>query len=67
MGLNDALSGAVLIVAVVIVVLGVVRALMDGQRLWAIGMAVATALYAPLGVVLAIVYTARVRKALPAG
>lgn len=57
-----ALNGLVFIVSIVIVVVAVVLALRDGQRLWTLGMAIATAVYAPLGVVLAIVYVARVRR-----
>ena len=57
-----ALNGVVFIVSVAIVVVGVVVALRDGQRLWTLGMAIATAVYAPLGVVLAIVYMLRVRR-----
>lgn len=56
-----ALNGIVFIVSVAIVVVAVVMALRDGQRVWTLGMAIATAVYAPLGVVLAIVYVARVR------
>lgn len=57
-----ALNGLVFIVSIVIVVVAVVLALRDGQRLWTLGMAIATAVYAPLGVVLAIIYVARVRR-----
>lgn len=57
-----ALNGLVFIVSIVIVVGAVVLALRDGQRLWTLGMAIATAVYAPLGVVLAIIYVARVRR-----
>lgn len=57
-----ALNGLVFIVSLVIVLFAVVQALRDGERLWTLGMAVATALYAPLGVVLAIVYLAAVRR-----
>ena len=57
-----ALNGLVFIVSIGIVVGAVVLALRDGQRLWTLGMAIATAVYAPLGVVLAIVYVARVRR-----
>jgi hypothetical protein len=56
------LNLAVFIVSLVIVVAAVILALRDGERLWTLGMAVATAVYAPLGVVLAIVYVARVRR-----
>jgi predicted Co/Zn/Cd cation transporter (cation efflux family) len=59
-----ALNGVVFVASVALVLIGIVRALMDGQRLWALGMAVATAIYAPLGVVLAIVYMMRVRRTL---
>lgn len=57
-----ALNGLVFIVSVAIVLVAVVLALRDGERVWTLGMAVATALYAPLGVVLAILYTTRVRR-----
>ena len=57
-----AFNGVVFIVSVVIVIVAVILALRDGERLWTLGMAVATAVYAPLGVVLAIVYVARVRR-----
>jgi len=57
-----ALNGLVFLVSIVIVIAAVVLALRDGQRLWTLGMAIATAVYAPLGVVLAIVYVARVRR-----
>lgn len=56
------LNLAVFVVSLVIVVAAVILALRDGERLWTLGMAVATAIYAPLGVVLAIVYVARVRR-----
>jgi hypothetical protein len=59
-----ALNGVVFVVSVALVLIGIVRALMDGQRLWALSMAVATAVYAPLGVVLSIVYMMRVRRTL---
>jgi hypothetical protein len=57
-----ALNGAVFIVSLAIVIVAVVLALRDGQRVWTLGMAVATAVYAPLGVVLAVVYMAHVRR-----
>jgi hypothetical protein len=57
-----ALNGLVFIVSIVIVLAAVVLALRDGQRLWTLGMAIATAVYAPLGVVLAVVYVTRVRR-----
>ena len=57
-----ALNGLVFIVSVALVLVAIVRALIDGQRVWALGMAVATAVYAPLGVVLAIVYMTSVRR-----
>lgn len=60
-----ALNGLVFIVSVAIVIVGVILALKDGERLWTLGMALATALYAPLGVVLAVVYVARVRRTRP--
>lgn len=62
-----ALNGLVFIVSVAIVIVGVILALKDGERLWTLGMALATALYAPLGVVLAVVYVARVRRTRPSG
>lgn len=62
-----ALNGLVFIISVAIVVVAVILALKDGERLWTLGMALATALYAPLGVVLAVVYVARVRRTLPSG
>lgn len=58
-----ALNGVVFFVAVAIVLVAVVLALKDRERVWTLGMAVTTALYAPLGVVLAILYMARVRRA----
>ena len=62
-----ALNGLVFIVAVAIDVVAVILALRDGERLWTLGMALATALYAPLGVVLAVVYVVRVRRTNPSG
>ena len=62
-----ALNGLVFIVSVAIVVVAVILALRDGERLWTLGMALATALYAPLGVVLAVVYVVRVRRTNPSG
>jgi len=59
----SALNGIVFIVSIVIVLAAVVLALRDGERVWTLGMAVATAVYAPLGVVLAILYVGRVRRA----
>jgi hypothetical protein len=57
-----AFNGIVFIVSVAIVLVGVTLALKDRERVWTLGMAVTTALYAPLGVVLAILYIARVRR-----
>lgn len=57
-----ALNGILFVLSIVIVLGAVVLALRDGQRVWTLGMAVTTAVYAPLGVVLAIVYVARVRR-----
>jgi hypothetical protein len=57
-----ALNGLVFIVSVVLVLAAVVLALRDGERVWTLGMAVATAVYAPLGVVLALLYVGRVRR-----
>lgn len=58
-----ALNGLVFIVSVVLVLAAVVLALRDGERVWTLGMAIATAIYAPLGVVLAVLYVGRVRRA----
>lgn len=57
-----ALNGLVFIVSVVLVLAAVVLALRDGERVWTLGMAIATAIYAPLGVVLAVLYVGRVRR-----
>ena len=57
-----ALNGIVFIVSVALVLVAIVRAVVDGQRVWALGMAIATAVYAPLGVVLAIVYMTSARR-----
>lgn len=57
-----ALNGLVFIVSVVLVLAAVILALRDGERVWTLGMAVATAVYAPLGVVLALLYVGRVRR-----
>lgn len=57
-----ALNGIVFVVSVAIVLVAIVRALLDGERVWTLGMAVATAVYAPLGVVLAVVYITSFRR-----
>ena len=49
-------------ISLALVLVAVVLAIRDRERVWTLGMAVATALYAPLGVVLAITYVAQVRR-----
>ena len=55
-------NGIVFGVSLAIVLVAVVLAIRDRERTWTLGMAVATALYAPIGVVLAITYVAQVRR-----
>lgn len=64
MNLTSGLVIALLAISAAIALFAIVRALMDGQRGWAIGITVCTALVAPVGVVLAITYVTNVRNKL---
>ena len=55
---------ALLVITVAVTLFAVIRALMDGQRGWAIGIAICTAVVAPVGVVLAITYVTNIRTKL---
>ncbi|MEQ8842732.1 MAG: hypothetical protein RIB98_17255 [Acidimicrobiales bacterium] len=57
-----AFNGILFLVSLAIVIGAVILALRDGERIWTLGMAIATAIYAPLGVVLAIIYVTQVRR-----